>query len=371
MLTQAEMGDRVRLAREAAKMSQAELAEAIGLNRTAMTRIESGERALSALEMSLIAQRLGRSLDYFLEAKAPVENVLLRADNVTDEDRSILEEFLDFCRSYAQIEELLWGEIHYDIPLHGPLPRARAIEQGEHLAREERKRLGMGDDPVGDMAGLIEEQGVRLFRYPLPESGIMGAFHYSDELGPCVFLNSGVRESRQGFSAAHEYCHFLVDRKLVGYACPRFENSSKRPLHEIRANSFAAAFLMPAEGIRRLVSEYGFDGVEDLAYLQHYYKVSKESLLYRLLNLGIINSEQRERFLRMSIEVLEPFFRNGQCRTDLDSEAGEEVASRFGRRFVSLVIQAYRLRKISASKLAELLRLQPPAVREMLIALDA
>jgi Zn-dependent peptidase ImmA (M78 family) len=225
--------------------------------------------------------------------------------------------------------------------------------------------LGIGDDPVGDMSSIIEEQGVRLFRHWLPDSGIMGAFHYSEELGPCVFLNIAVRESRQSFSAAHEYCHFLVDRQLKGYACPRFEVTGKKAPHEIRANSFAAAFLMPEEGVRRLVAEYGFDGVEDVAYLQHFYGVSKESLLFRLLNLGIINKSKMERFQEMNTEVLRPLFGND------GGETAEETRnlSAFGSRFVSLVIQAYRLGQISAAKLAELLNLQVPEARDLLIAL--
>ncbi|MBU2604079.1 MAG: XRE family transcriptional regulator [Actinobacteria bacterium] len=365
MISQGEMGSRVRNARESARVSQADLAAAVGINRSAMTRIESGERALGALEISLIARVLGRSLDHFLEADIASEDVLLRADAANDEDRGVLGVFLDFCRSYAQVERLLWGEIHYDIPVHAPLPRLRAIEQGEHLAKEERKRLGIGDDPVGDMSSLIEEQGVRLFRRRLLDSGIMGAFHYSEELGPCVFINTGVRESRQSFSAAHEYCHFLIDRRMKGYACPRFGAVGKKPHHEIRANSFAAAFLMPEQGIRRLVAEYGFNGIEGVAYLQHFYGVSKESLLYRLLNLGIINKSEQERFQGMSTEVLKPFF--GDDCGDTTQETGEPSA--FGKRFVSLVIQAYRLGKISATKLAELLNLQVSEARDMLVAL--
>ena len=48
------------------------------------------------------------------------------------------------------------------------------------------------------------------------------------------------------FSFAHEYCHVLLDRDTHG----RISRGSERDdLREVRANAFAAAILMPDEGV--------------------------------------------------------------------------------------------------------------------------
>ena len=56
---------------------------------------------------------------------------------------------------------------------------------------------------------------------------------------------------RRRFSFAHEYAHVLLDRELKAILSHARDRSS---LMEVRANAFAASFLMPAEGVRRYVN---------------------------------------------------------------------------------------------------------------------
>jgi hypothetical protein len=44
-----------------------------------------------------------------------------------------------------------------------------AIQQGERLANEERRRLGLGETALPDVAELLETQGVRTGVVDLPE----------------------------------------------------------------------------------------------------------------------------------------------------------------------------------------------------------
>lgn len=62
VVTQADLGRRIADARTEAGMTQADLAAGIGLERTALVRMESGERKVSATELVAIAGALaGRS----------------------------------------------------------------------------------------------------------------------------------------------------------------------------------------------------------------------------------------------------------------------------------------------------------------------
>jgi transcriptional regulator with XRE-family HTH domain len=60
------LGDRIRQAREHAKMSQAELARRIGLSKNAMNAIEAGETDPRASRITAIAKTLQVSTDSLL-----------------------------------------------------------------------------------------------------------------------------------------------------------------------------------------------------------------------------------------------------------------------------------------------------------------
>ena len=57
------MGDKLKEARKAAGMSQAQLAEAVGCFQKDISRYENGQREPGALMLKKIAQALGCSMD--------------------------------------------------------------------------------------------------------------------------------------------------------------------------------------------------------------------------------------------------------------------------------------------------------------------
>lgn len=60
------LGRRIAETRRARRLSQHALATAIGLDRTAVSKMESGRRRISALELARIARALGRPVESFL-----------------------------------------------------------------------------------------------------------------------------------------------------------------------------------------------------------------------------------------------------------------------------------------------------------------
>jgi len=60
---QAQLGSRITRARAAAGLTQADLAAKLEIDRTAITKIEAGTRAVSAQEIVALGAALGRSLD--------------------------------------------------------------------------------------------------------------------------------------------------------------------------------------------------------------------------------------------------------------------------------------------------------------------
>lgn len=60
------MGDQIRAAREKKGILQRDVALKLGVDRTAITKIENGDRNISGREVKILASLLGLRLDSFL-----------------------------------------------------------------------------------------------------------------------------------------------------------------------------------------------------------------------------------------------------------------------------------------------------------------
>lgn len=69
MVTQAELGQRIRQAREAIGLSQRDFSEAVSKDQTAISEYETGKRKVPAVELSLFAQVLQVPVAYFYEGE--------------------------------------------------------------------------------------------------------------------------------------------------------------------------------------------------------------------------------------------------------------------------------------------------------------
>jgi transcriptional regulator with XRE-family HTH domain len=69
MVSQAEIGQRIRQARERIDMSQREFSDAVGKDQTSISLCEAGKRKVSATELSTFAQVLSVPISYFYEGE--------------------------------------------------------------------------------------------------------------------------------------------------------------------------------------------------------------------------------------------------------------------------------------------------------------
>jgi Zn-dependent peptidase ImmA (M78 family)/transcriptional regulator with XRE-family HTH domain len=385
-ITQQELGRRIRAAREACRMTQEEAAEHLGLSRSPYVQIENGNRSVSSLELDRLAYLFGRDIRAFMGESFEEEDTLAalfraqpdvaRQAEVTEK----LRECLALGHELARLERFV-GLDRDLVPLPSyafPPPGARweAVEQGQRLAEEERRRLGLGPGAVSDLGELLESQGVHTGMVELPED-VSGLTLSDRNLGFFVVVNQGHAYLRRRFSMAHEYAHVLADRDRFGLVSKSSERSN---LIEVRANTFAACFLMPAEGVRQFVSGLGkgspsrpgaevYDGagtlsaqgrtepgtqriqVYDVVQLAHAFGVSVSAMLYRLKNLRILTDPEFERLAALD--------RDGKTRQvavflGIPEPDHSGMRSAFRLRFLGLALEAYRREEISRGKLAEL-----------------
>jgi transcriptional regulator with XRE-family HTH domain len=82
--------------------SQAELARAIGLDPSAMSRVLSGQRSMDLSELAAVAEYFGVSSESLLFEDDQV--FALRADCISDEVRASVQQCLDVIDGYLLLE---------------------------------------------------------------------------------------------------------------------------------------------------------------------------------------------------------------------------------------------------------------------------
>lgn len=78
----AELGRRIRRAREEASLSQDVVAEHLGIPCSTVSLIESGKRKVDSLELQKFSRLIGKSVLFFLEE----ESETLEASNFDEDD---------------------------------------------------------------------------------------------------------------------------------------------------------------------------------------------------------------------------------------------------------------------------------------------
>lgn len=100
------IGQRIREAREAADLSQRELAEKLGYeSATAISYIESGERKVSVVDLEKMAALLHRDIRYFIgqEEAQPDVSVALRAETGLDKkDQDAILHIIEMAKQRAK-----------------------------------------------------------------------------------------------------------------------------------------------------------------------------------------------------------------------------------------------------------------------------
>lgn len=374
--TRPEIAERLRAVRESLGFTQAEVAKALGVHRPTISEIEAGRRAVTSEELYRLAKLYAVSVGQLLGDPAPGESevlrVLFRKDGLeTPAERVAVRRFIERCRATRELEEQLGvGKPADARPAYvAPAPQTKwdAIRQGERIAKDERRRLDQGGQPVRNPLALLERQGVVIG--PIggmgPEVALDGVFFESDEVGACVGVNpqrDEVTGFRTSFTAAHEYAHWLLrDVRVEEFT---FEARTE-DLREVRANAFAAAFLMPEDGLRAYFEMAGLLSGDQLPQLSpgdivramDYFGVSRPALLYRLQNCRLLSEEKATELRDATFPVLATFQKLG-----LRLPTPKQVEGRLP----SLATEAWRRGLISTGRAADILGMDVGDFRDLM-----
>ena len=115
-----------------------------------------------------------------------------------------------------------------------------------------------------------------------------------------MLINSNSTLGRQHFTICHELYHLFLQKDFFSMVCQtgRF---NKKELEEFNADWFAAYFLLPEEGIMRLIPELEKQKKDKISLatilrIEQYFSCSRAALLVRLEDIGLISKSYREQF---------------------------------------------------------------------------
>lgn len=305
MITQEELGGRLRRAREQAGYTQGEAGRALGLDDTAVAKMERGKRGVGALELKRLASLYGTSVEDLLEdplaeGEVPLTIVMRsttaslgpkaeamrrRLQRIVADDRWLREGGVD--EPDAQTFSAL------DVP-----EDLGDLERGYLGAELFRERHGLGESPIADVTMLADEVGVVVARMPLggDERSPEGCSAVDPETGAAyVLINSDKPRVRRRFTIAHELGHLALGH-LHGGEVVVDETVRGRSPREREANAFAAGLLMPEAGVKggweRLRHRLGKRPlpIDWIVWLAASFGVSDQAAAYRLANLGLIHA---------------------------------------------------------------------------------
>lgn len=384
-----EFSNRLKKARESRGINQQSAADFLKIPRTAVTQIEAGKRSVSTLELTKFAKLYRYPISYFLDEAAENEEeidvTLYRAaPELSQLTQQQIFHYVDLCKQGIMLEKILDFEPRSGLPQYSvPLPRSKgeAAQQGSYIAEQERKRLNIGISSIGDITGLITNQGIWACSADLPDD-VSGLFLNNSKTGLIILVNANHVISRKRFSYAHEYAHALFDRDENIRISSTANNAE---FIEVRANAFAAAFLMPADGITEVLRSLNkgkasrqdqivFDvsanskvnvesraipysqniTFQDIAIIAHHFGVSYHAAVYRLRSLNVISQKECDQLIAKYQEG-KHYLSSLNMFSDLEKKESRELWDRELRTELSyLAIEAFRREEISRGRIIEL-----------------
>jgi len=383
---------RLREARDNRGLSQHVVAKKLGVSRTLVAMVELGHRPVTDEELLQFASLYGKR---FVELKGtqvsedhdPVTAALIKVapELATDEMQRLIHGVLGPLMAAWDLERILDGPRRTGPPSYVmPAPRttADAIGQGERSAERERQRLGLREQPIGEIADLVGNQGVHVLALELPDR-MSQLFVQHASMGSAIVVNATFDAARQRVAIAHAYAHAIIEPVGTIRVCT---HANAKELIERRADAFAGAFLLPAAAVQETVRGMGkgqpsrrvqwvFDTTTehsvraeerstpgsqvltyvDAAWTARRFGVGYRVAISRLLGLGLIADADVKRLLRPKfVELAGEWLTLFRSRTATPHPAYPvSVLSDLNAEWAYRAVEAYRRGLMTKADLAE------------------
>ena len=290
--------DRVRDLIRASGHTQQEFAARIGLDGPKLSKTLAGTRRFSSLDLARVAELCDVTLDWLVTGE---ESPLALAARTTGGSAATA---VRTARRLATMRSDL-TELGYPQPWRPVDSRTGSgsswANQGTNLAEAALAavtRAGRAGVP-DDLAELVESVfGADVAVVDLEES--FDGLATSSDAVKLIVLGTSPVPGRQRFTLAHELGHLLAgDDQEVHLDEDVYATSRSPEPSEVRANAFAAAFLMPEPVLRTALRGAPFTD-RTFAALACDLRVSPSALAVRMKSLRLLDAGGCDRLRRMS-----------------------------------------------------------------------
>jgi len=334
------IGERIQQARKASGLSLRALAEKAGVSAMAISKYENNQSTPSSGVMLNIAKALGVRTEYFFRhVSVELREVEYRKHSklpkkvLTQIEGDVLEQV----ERYLALEEILPVSPiqHFELP-EGLPEQISDYDDIEAIANKVRENWKLGQNPILDLTGTLEENGIKIFQSRALHGGKFDGLACQVNSAPIIVVGSEWPGDRQRFTMAHELGHLILANRPRGQLAEKEEKAADR---------FAGSFLAPkSEVVKELGSRRSWFEPRELCVLKKAYGLSMGGWLHRAQDLSIISDatylQMVKLFRKFGWHKLEP------C----DEYPREEPQV-----FTQLVFHALAEELISESRAAELM----------------
>ncbi len=287
---------RLGLARMRRRLTAKGLADLTKLSAMTITRLEKGDNQPDDNTVGRIAHALGYPVEFFYAddpEELNTEAVSFRSltkMSARERDAAISAGALGL-----QLND--WVENRFSLPAPNLLDLSYETDV-EAAARSLRQHWVLGERPIGNVIGLLETHGVRVFSLS-ENTRTVDAFSFWRDERPFIFLNNFKTAEHSLFDSVHELGHLVLHQ----HGGPQGQSR----LAEREANAFASAFLMPANDVRARAPR--FIDTNMIIKMKSRWRVSAMAMAYRLHVLGHLTEWQ---YKSICIELGKRGYRSGE-----------------------------------------------------------
>lgn len=339
------LGARIKKVRESLRLTQGEVSKGTGLSSEFISLIEKGKRYPSLQSIEKISNYLNKNISYFFESEKDPFKRIMKDKRISKSTKSEFETFKKYCEEYLHMENIL-GDSLRQAPLY-------SSSVPEIMAAEERKRLGLGIQPIRNIFNLLEFNGLRVLRQSMKKDlKIAGAFiYFKTQQAGFALINTNQSYSKQIITAAHEYGHYLKDRESIFI----IDNTDifveeYLPLYPSRerfAHLFSLHFLISEEQINSFLNTefYKKDKkTENIIMLKRYLEMPMEIVLKTLLRMKYISLSEYNEYRRQKyLDYEKSLFGYVKSERDHYKKRTKIIPS---DRYKTLAVQAYKDKNI-------------------------
>lgn len=349
---------RIRAARG---LTMGEAAEAAGISRMAYHNIEKGVAEPRVSNLQNIANALSVKVVDLVRSVPELRSVRFRAlkwktNKAKAQREEIKNEVALWMRDFNDLESMLTDKNGKKFAIHIE-KHGKGSKSAQIVAQEARRRFGLNDDEIiSDICGLVESVGIKLHFIDMGLDNLFGLSVNDEKLGAAIIVNTCAAKNaeRKIFTIAHELGHILMHPTSFNDDDMEIEEQEKE------ANMFASYFLMPEKTFDKRLSEVkGLNYVEAILHIKRVFKVSYKTIIYRLIEKGVVNNTIWQTFCAQYKQKNKFDFKGHKEPEPL--AAIDCIEDRLSR----LVREAFEKELISISRAAEILGKSIVEMREL------